>query len=112
MAFLINTIDLLKEYFDGVLSRADHHAPNVTEVIFPLIGAVINTATDDISVRQYDGRPANVLWFVVNGKKYALTYNHKNDNIELRERTQNGAVLTTFDNTTTTMTIKQEFLKL
>lgn len=101
MAISIDSIQLLQTYLIGVLSRADHHAENVKGVALALAGAVIWKSTGQISVREYLGEPANILWFYINIRKFSLVYNHKNDKIELRERTQSGETLAIFDNETT-----------
>lgn len=98
MAISINSIDSLQTYLNGVLGRADHHAKNVEGVALSLIGAVIWRSTGEISVREYNGHPANMLWFHVGPNKYVLTYNHSDETIELKDRTHTGSVLASFDN--------------
>ena len=112
MPLTITTLNLLNEYINGVIGRADHHAPNVDQVVLTLAGAVIWRATEDVSVRTYAGETANILWLVVGANRYALAYNHQSGNIELRERTQNGNVLATFNNQTTAAQVKQIFAGL
>lgn len=101
MAISINSIESLQNYLNGVLNRANHHAGNVEGVSLALLGAVVWRANGEIAVREYNGRPANMIWFHVNNNKYLLTYNHENDEIELKERTNTGIVIATFDNTST-----------
>jgi|BioPla2DNA2_1021312.scaffolds.fasta_scaffold156508_1 hypothetical protein len=112
MAISINSIELLQKYLNGVLERAEHHAVNVKGVSLALIGAVIAKSDGEIEVREYKGRPANILWFCVNEKKYAMTYNHQKEQIELRYRTQCGKTLGVFDNKTTYETIIEVFNNL
>ena len=112
MAIAIDSIEILQNYFKGVLERAEHHAGNVEGVSLALIGAIIWKADREIEVRQYDGRPANVLWFWTEGNKYAMIYNHSSEQIELRERSQNGRAINSFDNTTTYKDIINVFNKL
>ena len=112
MALTVNTLTLLNEYINGVMSRADHHGQNVNEVVLTLVGAVIWRATQDVEVRTYAGETANILWLTVNTNRYALVFNHNTGNIEIRNRTQNGVVLASFDNMTTANQVKQIFLTL
>lgn len=99
MALPINTIDQLRTYLDGVAGRANHHAPNVTDVALAVAGAVIWRADpSSIEVREYNGRMANMIWFTIGGNRYALVYNHQGQCIELRDRGQQGNVLNQFDN--------------
>jgi len=101
MAVKMQSADLLKEYFNGVLSRADHHAQGVQEISLALLGAVIWKADGDIEVKSVKNEGmGNILWFNTSGSRYAMYYNHATVKIELRERTMNGDTLHEFDNTT------------
>ena len=94
------------------MERADEHGQNVNEVVLSLAGAVVWRATQDVEVRTYNDRTANILWLTINDDRYAIAYNHSTFNIELRERTQNGNVLAVFNNNTTTARVKQVFAAL
>lgn len=109
MALTITTLNLLNEYINGVMNRADHHGQNVNEIVLTLAGAVIWRATQDVEVRTYNDQTGNILWLTVNGHRYAIAYNHETFNIEIRDRKQNGAVLATFDNSTNTRDVKRIF---
>ncbi|MDP4268605.1 MAG: hypothetical protein Q8909_00615 [Bacteroidota bacterium] len=100
MAISINSLDTLQKYLLGVLDRADHHAGNVEGVALALLGAIVWKSDQEIEVREYNGRPANMIWFWVNGNKYVMSYNHSTEQIELKERTHRGGVLHSFDNST------------
>jgi len=112
MALTITTLDRLNQYINGVMERADHHGQNVNEVILTLAGGVLWRATQDVEVRTYNNETANILWLVVGNNRYALAFNHQTGNIELRERTQTGNVLATFNNGTTASQVKQVFAQL
>lgn len=101
MALTIDSIDALQTYLQGVLGRANHHAGNVEGVSLALLGAVIWRADGEISVREYAGRPANMIWFHIGENKYVLTYNHGTEEIELKDRTHTGNILASFDNSST-----------
>lgn len=100
MAISIDSIEILQTYLNGVMSRSEHHAGNVEGVSLALLGAVMWRATGDIEVREYNGSPANMLWFYVGENRFSLLYNHSTEQIELRERTMNGGLISTFDNAT------------
>ena len=99
MAITITSIQELQTYLQGVLDRANHHAINVSQITLALVGAIIWRADGQISVREYGGRPANMIWFHIGDHRYVLTFNHGTQKIELKDRTQTGAIITTFDNT-------------
>lgn len=101
MAISIDSIAILQDYLRGVRERAEHHAGDVEDVVLALLGAVIWKADGEITVREYTGSPANVIWFWVNDKKYAMAYNHATSQIELKDRTQSGTTIAVFDNNST-----------
>lgn len=111
----MQSTELLKNYFNGVQTRADHHAKSVEQVALTLMGAVLWKATDVIEVREsrsktdVNDRAANILWFRSNGKRYAMMYNHKTGKIEMRNRTMRGETLYEFDNSTPTERVFEIF---
>lgn len=109
MAISIDSIGKLQDYLNGVLGRAGHHAGNVEGVALTLLGAVVWKSDQEIEVRQYNDRPANMIWFWVNGKRYVLTYNHKTQKIDLKDRTHTGSVIDSFDNNSTYQQIIKTF---
>lgn len=101
MAVKVETADLLKEYFTGVLGRADHHAQGVQEICLALMGAVIWKADGDIEVRSVkEGGMGNILWFNTTKERYAMYYNHSTISVELRARNSRGETLEVFNNST------------
>jgi len=101
MAVKVETAVLLKEYFNGVLERADHHAQGVQEIALALMGAVIWKSEGDIDVKETkDGGMGNILWFNTLTNRYAMYYNHSTISIELRARTMTGDTMHVFNNGT------------
>ena len=101
MPVKVETADLLKDYFNGVLERADHHAKGVQEISLALMGAVIWKSEGDIEVKSVkDGGMGNILWFNSMTNRYAMYYNHSTISIELRDRTMNGDTIHVFNNET------------
>ncbi len=103
MATSISTLTVLNQYVNGVMDRADHHAHNVNEIVLTIAGAVVWRATQDIEVRT------NILWFTINHNRYVLAFNHDTGDIELRDRSQQGTVLHTFNNSTTAIQVRTIF---
>lgn len=112
MALTINSVKILNEYVNGVLSRADHHAENVNEIVLALVGAVIWRATEDVKVRTRLGSIANMMWITIGENQYVLNYNHEKQNIELKRGSAKGVVITTFDDNTTLKEVRQIFSNL
>lgn len=112
MAISIDSLHTLQRYLLGVLDRADHHAGNVEGVTLALLGAIVWKSDQEIEVREYNGSPANMIWFWVNGNRYAMSYNHSTEQIELKDRTHKGDVLHEFDNSTSYKEIIEIFNEL
>ena len=112
MAITIKNLQLLNVYIKGVLERSEHHAEDVSEIVLALAGAVIWKTTNDIEVREYNGSPANMLWFYVNDKKYALSYKHSTYEIILSSRSFKGKIISKFTNESTIKEIKEVFSSL
>ena len=67
MAIKVETIDVLKKYFSGVTKRANHHAPNVKEVVYGLLGVIVLKKDDGthIEVRgNSDDKTGNILFSI------------------------------------------------
>ncbi len=112
MPLTITSLNILNEYINGVMNRADHHAHNVNEIVLSLAGAVIWKSTADIEVKTYQGETANILWLTINSRRYALAFNHNTGRIEIRERTIRGQVLHELDNSTSNSELKRIFNSL
>jgi hypothetical protein len=98
MAITANDVETLRIYASGVMDRADDHADHVSAAALALLGGIIWKADPgSISIRQYDGAPANMLWIEVAGRRYAFLYRH-GGKIEIHDRSQSGALLYSFDN--------------
>jgi hypothetical protein len=109
----VTDIDVLKKYFQGVMDKANHHAQNVNEVILPIVGGVIWRKDDEaLEVMEREGEMKNVLWFKVGGTRYAFSFNHDTNEIELRQGTTQGNVIASFSNTMTNNNVKQVFERL
>lgn len=114
MPVRVNDVEVLKEYFSGVVARSEHHAPNVNEVIYTLLGLIILSMDEnsDIQVRGSEGATGNMLWFTVNGTRYALRYEHADDTVEIRENSYKGPLVAKINNATPTSNLKNIFANL
>ena len=96
------------------MKRSEHHAPNVNEVIYPLVGLVILNMDDesDIQVRGSEGATGNILWFKMNNQRYAFRYEHKDDTIEIRKNSFKGDRIAKVNNSTSIADLKAIFENL
>jgi hypothetical protein len=111
MAFTVTEIEELRDYINGVIDRADHHAGGVSEIALALTGAILWRKDDDepIRVMAQNGETKNVLWARIGGQRYAFSYNHSAGQIEMRQGSVQGPVLHAFSNTTALSTVKRIF---
>jgi hypothetical protein len=109
----ITDIQLLRDYINGVMERAEHHADSLSEVALALAGAIVWRKDDkDIQVFEREGKMTNVLWAWIRGTRYAFSYNHTAGTIEMRTGSTQGQVLYSFSNRTTNQEVKEAFGKL
>lgn len=113
MPVKVDTVSILKEYFSKVVSRADHHAPNVNEIIYTLLGVIILKVDPDskIEVRGTDNSAmGNILWVRINGVQYAFRYEHAHGgSIEIREGNSRGPIKLSVTNSTSVQAILDIF---
>ncbi len=106
----ISDINVMQEYLRGVLDRADHHAPNVDNIALAVAGAVIwRKDADDLEVHERDGEMKNVLWVTIGRVRYALSYNHDAQAIDVRRDSTRGAVLASFTNADSVQDVRAFF---
>lgn len=105
-------VRLLRTYFKGVLGRTEHHAGNVDEVVYYLLGAVMQFGSDEIEVRTYKDNVANEIWFKINQQKYCMVYNHEKKHIALKKNTHDREATATFDNNSTLQKVLDVFQHL
>jgi hypothetical protein len=114
MAITANDVDVLHQYAEGVMNRADHHAGQVKGIALALLGGIIwRGDPGSIEIKQYAGGLANVLWVTISGRRYAFAYTHDNGGkIEIRDRTQSGPAVHSFDNSTPVAEVEAVFRAL
>jgi hypothetical protein len=111
MPQIIATVAELQTYLSGVSDRAADHAPNVTEVILALAGAVVMFKDPDseLEARTYRGRLANLLFVYMNGVRYVFRHNHEEQSVEIRRGSNRGRVVGSFTNATSLREILRVF---
>jgi hypothetical protein len=113
MPITANDADVLHQYAEGVMNRAEHHAGQVKGVALGLLGGIIwRGESGSIEIKQYAGGLGNVLWVTIGGKRYAFAYNHETGKIEVRDRTQSGPGVHSFDNSTPAAEVEAVFRAL
>lgn len=105
----IASVDVLQQYIQGVMARAEHHANNVDDVSLAIAGAVVWRKEGELGVMTREGDMKNVLWVRINGNRYALSYNHDEGSIEVRSRNTQGQVLASFTNSNSASEVKDFF---
>lgn len=109
----VTDVERLQEYMHGVILRAEHHAQNVNKIVYALVGAVVcYKDADPIKVHAQDGEMKNAIWVMISGNRYALSYNHRTQEIELRSGTLRGDVIHSFSNSTPNSEVHQVFQSL
>jgi hypothetical protein len=91
-----------------VIGEAVHHASNVEHIIQPLSDEVrkrLQLGSDTVSVYERDGNLARTCWVVLNGRRYAFSYNYKQEKIDLRDRSIQGPTRYQFDNSSSRASI-------
>jgi len=114
MPISLTSVDDLQEHLLGVFERSAHHAGEVNEVLLALSGAILwrKRPGDPVKVNTKEGAGGNVIWFRVDGTRYALLYDHDARHIELRESGRKGELLHTFTNATPTSVVSEVFAGL
>lgn len=105
----VTQVDVLHDYVSGVMDRADHHAGNVADICLAIAGGVIWRNDGDIRVYERQGQMTNALWFEVNGRSYAVSYNHIANEIEIRQDNLKGQTVASFSNTNTAADVRRFF---
>jgi len=112
MATTIATINILQEYLNGVLERADHHANNVNEIALVIAGGIIWKTSKDLKVMTRNGEMKNVLWLQTKDNLICFVFNHVTGNINVRDNGIQGKTIVSFNNTNSLKDVKDFFKTL
>ena len=109
MPIKVESVETLKKYFSKVVERAEHHAPNVNEIIYTLLGIIILKMDDNKPIEVWgtdNDATGNILWVTTGGNNYAFRYEHSNGgSIEIRNGSHKGTIKLRIDNATSVSTI-------
>lgn len=105
MATTISTTNILQEYLNAVLERADHHANNVNEIA----GGIIWKTSRDVKVMTRNGEMKNVLSLQTKDKNICFIFNHVTGNIDIRDNGIQGSIIKSFNNSNTVKDVKDFF---
>ena len=108
---ILNTIEDLQKYFNGVKERANNHAGNVNNIIYPLLSFVI-LYSSYINAREYKGELANIVKVDIKNKSLCIMYEHETESIIVKEKNHKGIPLKSFNNESTIEDIKDFFNKI
>lgn len=96
----------------GMMGYADHYAGAVKGIALTILGDIIwRREPDPIRIRSFADAPANMLW-AESGNTYVFASNQDTEKNEIKDRTQTGAVLHSFDNNKPTAGIEPAFRAL
>jgi hypothetical protein len=113
MPLPLNDVEMLKEYINGVMVRAQHHANNVDEIAPAIAGSIVwRKDSDPIQVLARNGDMKNVLWVKISGKRYAFGYDHDTQTIQIKDGSTQGNLVASLSNSTTLVDLKRIFLSL
>lgn len=99
----VDDMSMLRVYLRGILANAKHHGPGVDLIILALAGAIIARKDEGTSLeaqKGHSGDPANALRATIGGKRYAFSYNHDADCIDMKAGSSQGPVVHQFTNET------------
>jgi len=108
MALSVTEVEELRNYFKGVMDRADHHAGNVNEIALALMGAILWRKNDDEPIKVL----VNVLWVRIGKDRYAFSFKHETGVIEMRKGSTQGPTLHAFTNATPLAEVRRIFAAL
>jgi hypothetical protein len=102
MALSVIEVEELRSYLKGVMDRADHHAGQVNEIALALTGAILWRSNDNESIKVMlrEGETTNVLWVKIGSERYAFSYVHSTQEIEMRKSSLSGPTIHKFTNAT------------
>lgn len=115
MARKLTTNQEIDAFIAKVIEEAHDHGQNIEHVIHPLSDEVrqrLDLNLDKVEVYERNGNLARTCWVTLQGSRYAFTYNYQTKQIDLRNRSTQGALRFSFENATTLADIQTEVGKL
>jgi hypothetical protein len=115
MPVMVDGVDTLQQYLRGILADAVHHAKNVDQVILGLAGAIVSRKDHDSELEVHSGKGGGLgraLTVTIHGHRYAFSYNHDDQCIDMKDGSYQGPVLHKFTNATSLAAIARIFAAL
>lgn len=111
MAKRLTTDIQIDDFISKIIVEAQHHAPQVANIIRPLSDAVrgrLNLLQDRVEVFERNGSLARTCWVTVGKNRYVFSYNYQSFEIQLKCKNTHGAVKFLFNNGTPHSDILQQ----
>lgn len=110
---IIKTMNDFQNYLIGVLERSDDHAHNVLKTSITLVALIISAKDENSDIKVYarGGAAGNMLWAIINGKRYAFTFSHEKYVVEVKEDSIQGDVVLTLHDDENVIKKFHEFFK-
>jgi hypothetical protein len=109
MPLAVSDLATLKGVVNNAMWRADHHGPDVQEILLPVIGGIVWRA-DAIRYNAPLGVPGRLVWITIGSKQYAFSYRGKE--IHVVEHNTQGPVIERLSDDTSLVDIKRLFQRL
>ena len=111
MAKKIETLVDAKMYISTVFKNSDHHAENVKNIIFYVFGKLVFVA-DRIEAYTRNGEIKNVCWVYLKGNRYAFSYDHDTECIDIRDYSCKGETVGMISNNSSMQEVNEIIDKL
>lgn len=115
MPVMVDDVTTLQRYLRGVLADALHHAGNVNEIVLGLAGAIISRKDEDTRLEVHTARGGGLgraLTVTIGGHRYAFSYDHDGECINMKDGSYQGPVLHQFTNDTSLAEVSRIFAAL
>lgn len=103
MARQLITAQQISQYVAKIIDEAQHHAVGVVNSIRPLEQVVTTALNSDPSngllVYERNGQLARTCWLTTPKGRFCFSYNYSSGDIELRDKSTQGSVLFTINDT-------------
>jgi hypothetical protein len=113
MPLQLNTQSKQKQFLASGDRRAQHHAPNIAEIVPLVIRAVFDHADPGtVYGHLYDGKLTGSGWADFRGRRVWGGYNRSRKQIEFREGNRLGRPVARFDNGSSRAEVERQLKRL
>ncbi len=109
-----DNFEIIQKYFTELVAKSHSDGNQVVRVNYAIIGLMVLTHNSDKLLEISDGYKdySNILWFYKKDEKYALVYNKKTGDIEIRKNIVHGPAILSLSNLTPLTELIVDFEKL